>query len=293
MKIALLTTGRHDMAFLKPIMDCIPGCYWLEVRPGQCADDYEVAFAGSQTMAYAANRLRVQKPTLLMVVGDRTETLAICVAATCLKIPIAHLHGGEVTLGAIDNVCRHAISQLATLHFCAHAYAADRLHAMNVPGTIRVTGSPSLDLMFRKKRVWTAGRDVVFSYHPTTLGDKSPLEEIKEAVAIVTPMIPAGGKVYYTGANPDAGGKVMNAYVQSLGDPWIYRPGMTPEEYWDLLCNCAFLAGNSSSGIIEAPALGVPVVNIGNRQAGRIQTSHGDGHACERIATALAEWQVS
>jgi UDP-hydrolysing UDP-N-acetyl-D-glucosamine 2-epimerase len=287
MKVAILTTGRHDLSYLMPVSERLSDCTWIDASPKPSRDDASAAMESASVASHVAMRLVQHNPDYLVVLGDRTETLAACVAATCLKVPIAHIHGGEVTLGAIDNVCRHAISQLACLHFAATQDAYDRLVSMHVPGTVHLTGSPAIDLMMRKKRERIPGKDIVFAYHPETLSDVPPLEQIKSAVDIALQHLPEGGKVICVGANPDAGGKQINDYLCSLGDPFVMQTGMGSEWYWDTLATCHALVGNSSSGVIEAPALGVPFIEVGDRQKGRYRGSYGDGHATERIVDVL------
>lgn len=287
MKIALLTTGRHDLSYLTPLYEALmPHAVFFGLTDMQCETDMHVACKAAGAVGMMAKRFAEERPDVLVVLGDRTETLAACVAATCMKIPIAHIHGGEVTLGAIDNVCRHAISQLACLHFAATQDAYDRLLAMRVPGDVHLTGSPAIDLMMRKKRERIPGNDIVFAYHPETLSSMPVQQQIEYAVDIALQHLPEGGKVICVGANPDAGGKQINDYLRSLGDPFVMQSGGS-EWYWDTLATCHALVGNSSSGVIECPALGVPFVEIGERQKGRWRGSYGDGHACERIATVL------
>lgn len=289
MKIALLTTGRHDLSYLTPLYEELrPHAVFFGLTDMQCETDMHVACKAAGAVSMMTKRFVEERPDMLVVLGDRTETLAACLAATCMKIPIAHIHGGDVTLGAIDNVCRHAISQLSRWHFCANEQAASVLRYMNAPGEIHVTGSPAIDLMMRKPRQRIPGKDIVFAYHPETLSDVPPLDQIKHAVDIALQHLPEGGKVICVGANPDAGGKQINDYLRGLGDPFVMQSGGS-EWYWDTLATCHALVGNSSSGVIECPVLGVPFVEIGDRQKGRWRGSYGDGHACERIATALLQ----
>ncbi len=288
--IGLLTTGRHDLAYLTPIKEALGAreSIWLDVSPAALADSPSAAaWLAKSAMADFCRQVEGLPSTRLVVLGDRTETLGACVAATCLRIPIAHIHGGDVTLGAIDNVCRHAISQLADMHFAATPEAADNLRRMNVPGQIHMTGSPAIDLLLRKKRERVWGSDVLLGFHPETLSDVDPVQQAQEALATALTHLPAGGKVIFLGANPDAGGAQINEFMRSVGDPVEVRAGMGCEEYWDLLATCHCLVGNTSSGVIEAPALGVPFVEVGDRQKGRYRGSYGDGRATERIVTAL------
>ncbi len=288
MKVALLTSGRHDLSYLTPLAKHLPDHVWFTLSDNKCEDDLRVACKAAGAMGWATKLIHEHKPDCMLVIGDRTETLAACVAATCMKVPIAHVHGGDVTLGAIDNVCRHAISQLAKWHFCANPQAAEVLRRMNVPGDIHTTGSPAIDLLMAKPRQRVQGKDIVLAYHPETLSVIPPLDQIQHVAAIARARLPEGGKIICVGANPDAGGAQINEYLAGLGDPFVMRTGMQSDEYWDLLAGCYALLGNSSSGVIECPSLGVPFIEIGDRQKGRARCSYGDGRACERIAKVLA-----
>jgi UDP-hydrolysing UDP-N-acetyl-D-glucosamine 2-epimerase len=284
--IALLTTGRHDLAYLTPIYDALDKCRWIGLDSSACSDAKSAARISGQAIHCVTSLL--DGITRLIVLGDRSETLAVCLAATCMRIPIAHIHGGDVTLGAIDDVCRNAISQLADIHFAATPEAARNLKRMNVRGEIHMTGSPAIDLLLRKKRERIAGKHVLLGYHPETLSDVDPVAQAQEALSVALTQMPEGGSVIFLGANPDAGGAQINEFMRSVGGPVEVRTGMGCEEYWDLLATCHCLVGNTSSGVIEAPALGVPFIEVGDRQKGRYRGSYGDGHATERIVAALS-----
>ncbi len=285
--IALLTTGRHDMAYLTPIYEAMRDeAVFCGLSDSQCATDLDAACKATGAMGMVTKFIHEVKPTRLVVLGDRTETLAACVAATCMKIPIAQIHGGDVTLGAIDNVCRHAISQLADMHFAATNEAHRTLLRMNVPGQIHMTGSPAIDLLLRKKRERIPGKHVLLGFHPETLSDVDPVEQAKSALYVARWNMPDDGKIIFLGANPDAGGKQINAYMEDQHDVETVS-GLGCEAYWDLLATCHCLVGNTSSGVIEAPALGAPFIEVGDRQKGRYRGSYGDGKATERIVAVL------
>lgn len=288
MRLALLTTGRHDLSYVAAIHKKTGGII-ITAEPDAAFNDLDAAMEAAMAAQGAASALSYRKPDALLVVGDRTETLAVCVAATCMKIPIAHVHGGDITLGAIDNVCRHAISQLARWHFCAHEEAASVLRSMSVPGEIHMTGSPSIDLLMAKKRERMPGADIVFSYHPETLSGWPIRSQIEAAAEQARARLKPGGKIICTGANPDAGGKDISGFLRALGDPFIVRDQLDSESFWDLLSTCDCFMGNSSSGVIEAPVLGVPWIEIGDRQKGRYRGPYGDGMAADRIAAVLAK----
>jgi GDP/UDP-N,N'-diacetylbacillosamine 2-epimerase (hydrolysing) len=286
--IGLLTTGRHDLAYLTPIKEAMRDeTIWVDVTPSGQADSHMAAAWFSKTaMGEFCFQFEKSPITRLVVLGDRTETLAACLAATCMRIPIAHIHGGDVTLGAIDNVCRNAISQLADMHFAATNEAYRNLLLMRVPGAVHMTGSPAIDLLLRKKRERVPGKDVLLGFHPETLSDVDPVEQAKSALYIARWNMPDDGRIIFLGANPDAGGQQINAYMKDQHDVETVT-GLDCESYWDLLATCHCLVGNTSSGVIEAPALGVPFIEVGDRQKGRYRGSYGDGHATERIVAVL------
>lgn len=287
MNSLLISTGRHDLSYLTPLKDALADATLVELKMPHSDSRFGATEIALATASRAANYMVQHNPNHIVVIGDRAETLAICTAATILRIPIAHLHGGEVTEGAIDNVCRHAISQLARWHFVAHEDAASILRYMNVPGDIYVTGSPAIDLMMRKPRTRTVGNDVILAYHAETMSETPPIEQIKHAAKVALRNMPEGGRVIWTGTNPDAGGKQINDYMEGLGHPYYPVYDFTAETFWDALAGSRCMVGNSSSGVIEAPSLGVPWVEIGNRQKGRARCLYGDGKACARIAKVL------
>lgn len=310
-RLAVLTTGRQDYGILRStilLLRRTPGfelAVWaggmhLQPRFGEPLaalrrDDVPVArelpFLAEppNPTADAAAALRVvgealaeDRPDALVLVGDRTETLAAGVAATIAGVPIVHLHGGEESEGAIDNACRHALTKLSHLHLVSHPVHAERVIRMGEdPSCVVVVGAPSLDHAVRDD---LPGRDalgaelglaleppvVLVTVHPATLG--APAREEVAAVAGAMARVPATYVV--TAPNADEGGTDIAGYwrtwaegrsrvavVEALGD----------RRYWSTLRLADAVLGNSSSGLIEAPALGVPVVNVGDRQRGRLR----------------------
>jgi UDP-N-acetylglucosamine 2-epimerase (non-hydrolysing)/GDP/UDP-N,N'-diacetylbacillosamine 2-epimerase (hydrolysing) len=267
--------------------------------------------------------------------GDRSETLAAGLAATVAGVPIVHLHGGEETEGAIDNACRHALTKLSHLHLVSHpAHAARVVQMGEDPATVVVVGAPGLDNRYRDDLPGRGELEqslgialdppvVLVTMHPTTLG-QAPSDELT-AVAQAMAEVPATYVV--TAPNADAGGAAIREFwgrwvsgrkrvvlVETLGET----------RYWGLLRLGDAVLGNSSSGIIEAPVAGVPVVNVGDRQKGRLRLGgvadvpaqadrvadairaalargrdasranggYPDGPAAPRIVAALRAWEV-
>jgi UDP-hydrolysing UDP-N-acetyl-D-glucosamine 2-epimerase len=310
-RIAVLTTGRQDYGILRSTLLALrdhpafelrlwAGGMHLSARFGRTVEriaddgltvDREIAFlheppspcADTAAAVEAVGAaLAAEKPDCLLVAGDRTEVLAAALAATIACVPIAHLHGGEETEGAIDNAVRHALTKLSHLHLVSHARYAERVLQMGEdPRAVVVTGAPGLDNRYRddlpqraelERRLGIALRSpvVIATVHPATLG-AAPLDE---AIAVAHALSRCQGSCVITQPNADAGGEAIRSYwtrwcagranvvlVDALGEAG----------YWALMREASAVIGNSSSGLIEAPAAGVPVVNVGDRQRGRLR----------------------
>ena len=222
-------------------------------------------------------------PDALIVLGDRYETLAVCIAAMNDRIPIFHIHGGEITEGAIDDGIRHCITKLSYLHFTSTEEYRKRViqlgeepdRVFNV-GAIGVENALSIEKLSKeeleKSIGWELGENyAVLTFHPVTLEKQDPEEQIKELLYALDefPQI----KILATKANADAGGhrinEMLSRYSKTHENLKLFD-SLGMKKYLSAVQHSKFVIGNSSSGIIEAPALGVPAVDIGNRQKGRI-----------------------
>lgn len=316
MRLAVFTSGRQDWNILEPVVRAIslhPEIEALPILGGlhhrhspvrtemaavavaehvdslQAADSaLAVAQTAGWTTALLAGSLTRLRTDALLIAGDRTETLAAAVSATCLCLPIIHLHGGEETEGAVDNLCRHAISKLATIHFVAHAEFADRLVQLGEdPRKVFVCGAPSLDqiqvqlpharesLRARFGEVPTGSPLIVFTYHPTTLGHVDPVDEIEIVLRALADFLGShpSARVIATQANADEGGNRVNAALSHFAArcPQLQVTESLGDAYFGLLSIADLMLGNSSSGITESTSFRVPVVNIGDRQRGRLR----------------------
>lgn len=317
MKIAVFTSGRQDWGILAPVVRELRSSALVTVtiiaggmhcRDGRQPerlddiaidvllpilplndDDQEVARVAGETTSAIARALVQLKAEALLLVGDRSETLAAGLAATCLRVPIIHLHGGEETAGAIDNTCRHALTKLAHLHAVAHPSFRDRLIAMGErPDRVVVSGAPALDQLLATPLISPAellrhlgltqlgSPLLILTHHPTTLADISPQAEIN-AVLTGTERALVGldhARVIMTRANADAGGAAINAELAAKAATdrrFILVEDLGSTRFWSLLRLAHMMIGNSSSGILEAPSFQLPVVNIGDRQKGRLR----------------------
>lgn len=227
------------------------------------------------------------RPDVVLTVADRFETLATAVAASYMNIPLAHTQGGEVT-GSIDESVRHAITKLAHLHFPATELAAENVIRMGEnPETVFMTGCPSLDvvaetdlsmqpdLFERYKGVGAKLSEdqpyLVVLQHPVTTEYGQGLEQINQSLEAVSRI---GMQTAWLWPNVDAGSddvsKGLRVFRERNNPDWLhYYRNFAVDDYAVLINNAGCLVGNSSSGLREGSFLGVPVVNVGRRQAGR------------------------
>lgn len=260
---------------------------------------------GRATSGFVAAYARL-KPDLLVVLGDRWELLAACSAAVAAGIPIAHLHGGESSEGVIDEQVRHAVTKLSHLHLpAAEPYRRRILQMGEDPRRVVLVGAPGLENLAKlaplplrelERRV---GMDLKSSFalvtcHPETTGrvDLAVVGAVLGALdALKLPAV-------LTLANSDAGGAAVNRRVLA----WVRaRPGRASAvaslgsvAYASLLRRAAVVLGNSSSGLIEAPTLRVPTVNVGERQKGRLRApSVIDARATRPAVTAALRRALS
>lgn len=235
-------------------------------------------------LADALARLR---PDLLVVLGDRYETMAAATSAMLLRIPIAHIAGGEATEGAVDESIRHAITKMAHLHFVATDEFRQRvLQLGEEPDRVVTVGAPGLDGIAALRRlsrpeleaaldVRLARPTLLVTYHPVTGrgGDTAHgVTALLDALAQLDARI-GNATVVFTLPNADTGSAAISQAIQRYADS---RPGrarlftsLGQQRYLSLLSEADVVVGNSSSGLIEAPATGTPTVNIGQRQRGR------------------------
>lgn len=225
------------------------------------------------------------KSDALIVLGDRYETIAVCLAAMNERIPIFHIHGGETTEGAIDEAIRHAITKLSYLHFTSTEEYRKRViqlgespdRVFNV-GALGVENILRLDLMEKKDLSDSIGFDVVdnkyavVTFHPVTLDDNSAERQCETLLAALDKK----NEIRYiiTKANADSGGEAINEMLEKYASSRknvLLVASLGVLRYLSSLKYAEFVIGNSSSGIIEAPSFGIPTINIGDRQKGRIK----------------------
>lgn len=238
-----------------------------------------------------AKYLKKSQPDLLLVLGDRFEIFAVVATAVTLNIPIAHIHGGELTYGAIDDAFRHSITKMSHLHFTSTQEYKNRIiqlgenpqYVHNV-GSLGVENIKSLHLLSKneieeKLNLQFRKKNILVTYHPETISNKNPIEQIKELLEAT--------KAYpdilfiFTKANADFGGIQINEIIEDYvnqNENMVLYDSLGQLNYFSVLKIVDCVLGNSSSGIIEVPSFKIPTINIGHRQNGRTQ--------CESIINA-------
>ena len=236
---------------------------------------------GMISFSDAFNKLN---PDLLIVLGDRYEVLAASTAAMFAKIPISHIHGGETTQGAYDEALRHSITKMSYLHFCATETYRQRIIQMGEdPTRVFNSGAPGIDNiknlnLFTKKILekelnWKlTSKSALFTYHPVTLKNNNISNDIEVILSILEKF---DFNILFTYANADAGGRVINQKIEQFCkiQPAKYKvvKNLGQVKYLSAMKYVDLLIGNTSSGIIEAASFKKPVINIGDRQKGRLR----------------------
>ncbi len=227
-----------------------------------------------------ADVLDRMRPDILLLIADRYEMLAPASVALALRIPVAHIEGGEISEGAVDDAVRNALTKLSHIHFTPTEQASLRVQSIGEEAwRIHQVGAPSLDHLAKRNLLDRAtlnaqlGIDLaeeffVVSYHPVTLKRNT----IEEADAVFEALAKIGQQLIICFPNADAGSRQLIArsrgFCESLKSAHLFV-NLNHLSYWSLLRHASVLIGNSSSGIMETPSLALPAVNIGMRQQGR------------------------
>lgn len=330
-KIGIVTGTRAEYGLLKPIMQSIDKDEGLELcvivtgmhleeRFGETYKEIEedkipIAYRipmclGSDTPKEIVHSMSMElegfskvfqeaKLDLLIVLGDRFEIEIAALAAVIFRLPIAHIHGGELTEGLIDDVIRHSITKMSTLHFTSTGKYAKRVIQMgeqpervfNV-GALGVENIKKISLLEREELIEKFGEVfkseyIVVTYHPVTLENTSAESQFQNLLDVLS--VHEEYNYVLTHANADAGGGIINTMIEdyvSQHTNCTAFVSMGQVGYLSALKYCTAVMGNSSSGIIEAPTFHIPTLNIGERQAGRVraETVLDCGYTREEIA---------
>jgi UDP-N-acetylglucosamine 2-epimerase (non-hydrolysing) len=310
-KVAIFTGTRADYGILRPVIqalsesskfdvDLIPAASHFSTAAGGTLGEIiadgvvpvaniECLLVGDSPLSTSlstslctsglAYHFTQNRPDLLIVLGDRTEVLAAATTATIFNIRIAHIHGGEVTTGAIDDVIRHAVTKLSHIHFVATSSAQQRVLQMGEnPDNVVLVGAPGLqnvkDYLIGKLRgnfsvplEWSNGYFLV-TIHPETRRTNSILPDCVLSVLGDFHDI----AILFTGTNTDTGSKDIREKVERFCESRqnaILVPSLGTANYFKAVESAICVIGNSSSGLIEVPSLNTPTINVGSRQDGR------------------------
>lgn len=221
---------------------------------------------------------------MLILLGDRYEALSAAISAMVMRIPIAHLHGGEVTEGAIDEGIRHSITKMSYLHFTSTEQYRNRVIQLGenpervfYVGALGVENIKKINLMTKEELERSIHFEidentVIVTYHPVTLENNTVEEQFLNLLEVLdrNPKI----RMIFTKANADTNGRIVNELIDKYAAQNSERAcafvSLGQKRYLSALKYCRIVIGNSSSGIIEAPSFGKPIINIGDRQKGRI-----------------------
>lgn len=241
---------------------------------------------GLGTIGFADAFARLQ-PDVIVILGDRFEMLSAAQAAMVARIPIAHIHGGESSEGAIDEAIRHAITKMAHLHFVAAAeYRRRVIQLGEQPERVFTVGAPGLDYLNRLQLLsrseleqelgFSLGeRCFLVTYHPVTLSDRPLTEALQELLSALDEYPDA--RLIITYPNADTFGRALinqiESYASERPDRVLVSPSLGQLRYLSALQYVDAVVGNSSSGLIEAPSFQTPTVNIGPRQQGRLRAA--------------------
>lgn len=250
------------------------------------AEDNAVTTVKSMATALSgfAEAYNTLKPDLVVVLGDRYEILAAATAALIERIPIAHLHGGEVTEGAYDDAIRHSITKMSHLHFTSTeeyrkrviqlGEQPDRVFYVGAPGVENIKKFPlmSKDEVEESVNFKLDENTILVTYHPVTLGEHTAEKDIKEFIGALEERKDL--RVFFTMPNSDTGSQAIvdaiNEFVANNADRAIAYKSLGIKRYLSVMKYAGAVVGNSSSGLLEVPSFGIPTLNIGDRQKGRM-----------------------
>lgn len=238
---------------------------------------------GMVGFATALSRLR---PDLVLLLGDRFEIFSAAAVCHTMNIPVAHFYGGDITEGAIDDAFRHSITKLSLLHFVStEEYRRRVIQLGESPRRVFNVGALGIDNIHSEKLLGKSqiekklgfkfgSTNVLVTFHPVTLCSDSSVRQCRELLMAISEF--PDYKFIFTAPNADAEGReilgLIGSHVKTHRDSSVYFPSLGRLLYLSMLKHSDLVLGNSSSGIVEAPSFGVPTVNIGSRQKGRVKS---------------------
>ena len=288
LRLQLVTAGTHfseafGQTFQEIQQDGFAVDYSIRIEPETTTPRHILQALGKALPRFSEAFDELQ-PEIIVLLGDRSETLLAAYAATIYGIPIAHIHGGEITAGAIDDAFRHAITKMAHIHFVSHEdYARRVIQLGEQPNSVHVTGALGeesvrrMDLLPQgalehELGLSLSGDNLLITLHPETLHPERTKNLIEETLGALDQLEETN--LVFTAANQDEGGDQINKAFRAFSSSHqraSFFESLGTYRYLSLMAHCRAVIGNSSSGILEAPVLGIPTINIGARQDGRIR----------------------
>lgn len=304
-EVSLIVTGMHlDEKYGYTIQEIIESNLRIDEKISIIIEDrnaVDIAKNQADTLVKFTQIFYQRKYQAICILGDRYEMQMIAIAAMNVGIPIFHLCGGDTTEGAIDEAIRHTITKMSYWHFTTNEESRKRVIQMGEnPDRVYNVGSTSIDnvmrmpLMDKESVLASVGlntcRFAIGTYHPVTLENREVEQDIMEFINAIEayPEI----EFIITKANADKGGSKINEILdreeKRVVNLHVFA-SLGTKRYLSLVKNAEFILGNSSSGIVEAPALHVPTINIGDRQRGRLQSDSviNCGTTCGEIISAI------
>lgn len=288
MELDLIVTGAHlvesqGYTINEIIKDGFPIAYRIPILE-EGNTSYDVSIAIANAIKGFAKCFRDDRPDMVVILGDRTEMLGVASAAMNERIPIAHIHGGELTEGAVDDCVRHCLTKMSYLHFTTTETYRKRViqlgenpnRVFNV-GSVGVENALGMRLLEKSEleERMQFNLDIpyaVVTFHPTTLEDGQVEEQFKEILGALDKV--QDMKYVFTKANVDVDGEIINKmidkYVEENTNAVVFE-SLGTLQYLSALKYASMVIGNSSSGLIEVPSFKIPTINIGDRQKGRLQ----------------------
>ena len=320
MKICIVTGTRAEYGILKPLNDEIKrddslnfqllvtgahlspefGLTYQQIEKDDIHIDAKVEMLLSSDSAEGivksmglgmigfADTLKTMMPDLLIILGDRYEMLSLASTAIIFKIPIAHLHGGEISEGAYDDAIRHAITKLSHIHFTStETYRKRVIQLGENPELVHNVGALGLENVTKLKLLTREELETnleikfkkynfMIAFHPETLGSSTPAEQF--GILLYALRTQKDSFFVFTKSNADTDGRIINQMIDDFvkenhdSSAVFYSLGVL--RFLSVIKVCDAMIGNSSSGIIEVPSLHTATINIGDRQKGRIQAAH-------------------
>lgn len=245
----------------------------------------DIAVAIGEAIKKLSKIFKKLKPDILLITGDRYEIYGAAIAAMVMNIPIAHIHGGEVTTGSMDDAIRHAITKMSHLHFVSNSIYKKRILQLGeIKKNVFNFGAPGIENIYKinllnKKEIESKlnttfnKRNILITFHPLTLENNLTEKYFTNLLVCLDSLTDTN--LYFTMANADANGKVINKLIikfcKNKKNCYNYK-SLGQLKYLSLMKLVDCVIGNSSSGIIEAPSFKIPTINIGNRQTGRVKS---------------------